>query len=80
MKITHYFFLLFLVTLTFWGCSKREAPEEIVIWHTMRPEETRQLQSQIDEFQKQNPGIKIIQLFKETEEMRSGFIVAAIGG
>lgn len=62
------------------GCGNEKPDNEIVIWHTMRPEETQQLQEQIDRFTAQNPGIKIQQLFKETEEMRSGFIVAAIGG
>lgn len=46
----------------------------------MRPEEKAILQRQINEYQKLNPGVKVIQLYKETEEMRSGFIVAAIGG
>ncbi|GMU85455.1 MAG: hypothetical protein AMXMBFR48_06970 [Ignavibacteriales bacterium] len=62
------------------GCGNEKPDNEIVIWHTMRPEETQQLQEQIDRFTAKNPGIKIQQLFKETEEMRSGFIVAAIGG
>ncbi|QQS38274.1 MAG: extracellular solute-binding protein [Ignavibacteriales bacterium] len=46
----------------------------------MRPEEKNILQRQIDEYTKLNPGIRVIQLYKETEEMRSGYIVAAIGG
>lgn len=46
----------------------------------MRPEEKSILQKQINDFEKLNPGIKVTQLYKETEEMRSGFIVAAIGG
>lgn len=74
--------LLFLPILLFLlpGCGNERSDKEIVIWHTMRPEETQQLQEQIDRFTAKNPGIKIQQLFKETEEMRSGFIVAAIGG
>lgn len=46
----------------------------------MRPEEKNILQRQIDEFMTMNPEIKVVQLYKETEEMRSGYIVAAIGG
>lgn len=76
---------LFLLLLTaagfiFTGCDNKRPDNEIVIWHTMRPEETERLQEQIERFQNENPGVKIQQLFKETEEMRSGFIVAAIGG
>ncbi|GAB6281509.1 MAG: hypothetical protein STSR0008_02490 [Ignavibacterium sp.] len=46
----------------------------------MRPEEKQVLQDQMNEFKKMNPGIEIIELYKETEEMRSGYIIAAIGG
>lgn len=73
-------YLLPLLLLFLAGCAQKRPDNEIVIWHNMRPEETEQLQRQIDKFQKQNPGVRIIQLFKETEEMRSGYIVAAIGG
>jgi len=73
-------FLIFLTAVLLAGCSGRSDKDEIVIWHNMRPEETKILQEQIDEFTRKNPGIKVIQLFKETEEMRSGYIVAAIGG
>ena len=66
--------------LTLPGCGSNKKENEIVIWHNMRPEEKNVLQHQLDEFMKLHPGIKVIQLYKETEEMRSGYIVAAIGG
>lgn len=73
---------LFLLLLTFFlcGCGVKKPANEIVIWHNMRPEEKSILQRQINEYMKIHPGIKIIQLYKETEEMRSGYIIAAIGG
>ncbi len=74
------FLFLILAGLLFSGCAHKEPENQIVIWHNMRPEEKNVLQSQIDEYMKLHPGIKIIQLYKETEEMRSGYIVAAIGG
>ena len=74
------FLLLILVASFFSGCAHKEPENQIVIWHNMRPEEKNVLQNQIDEYMKLHPGIKIIQLYKETEEMRSGYIVAAIGG
>ena len=73
-------FFLILIAAFFSGCAHKEPENQIVIWHNMRPEEKNVLQSQIDEYMKLHPGIKIIQLYKETEEMRSGYIVAAIGG
>jgi len=77
-KFHSFIFLLF--TFLLFGCQHKEPENEIVIWHNMRPEEKNILQRQIDEYMKLHPGIKIIQLYKETEEMRSGYIVAAIGG
>ncbi|MCE1190430.1 MAG: extracellular solute-binding protein [Ignavibacteria bacterium] len=71
---------LLFTAFFFFGCGKKDKADEIVIWHNMRPEETARLQKQLDAFMKINPGIKVLQLFKETEEMRSGFIVAAIAG
>lgn len=81
-KIILYFFLSF--SLLFISCSKRQTDElkqvEIVIWHQMRVDEREILQRQLDRFMKLNPDVKVTQLYKETEELRSGFIIAAIGG
>jgi arabinogalactan oligomer/maltooligosaccharide transport system permease protein len=76
----HPLILLIPLILVQTGCTSSNKENEIVIWHNMRPEEKNVLQRQLDEYMKQNPGIKVIQLYKETEEMRSGYIVAAIGG
>lgn len=72
-------FILLLLFLSF-GCGSKDTKDEIVIWHNMRPEETKILQEQIAEFKQLNPNVNVVQLFKETEEMRSGYIVASIGG
>ncbi|MHC1736852.1 MAG: extracellular solute-binding protein [Ignavibacteriaceae bacterium] len=72
--------ILLVISFFLISCSSGSKDDEIVIWHNMRPEETKILQEQINEFMKSNPGIKVLQLFKETEEMRSGYIVASIGG
>lgn len=71
---------LLLLTLLITGCRNVEDDNQIVIWHNMRPEEKNILQRHITEFMKANPGTRVIELYKETEEMRSGYIVAAIGG
>lgn len=77
-KIFLFSITIFLIVLP--SCTNQVKENEIVIWHNMRPEEKNILQRQIDEYTKLNPGIRVIQLYKETEEMRSGYIVAAIGG
>lgn len=74
------FSFIVVALLLLGGCAKKNNENQIVIWHNMRPEETKILDRQINEFMKIHPDTKVIQLFKETEEMRSGYIVAAIGG
>lgn len=85
MTIPNYKLLVKILTISgilfiLSGCSQINRENEIVIWHNMRPEEKTVLQRQLDEFMQQNPGFKVIELYKETEEMRSGYIIAAIGG
>jgi arabinogalactan oligomer / maltooligosaccharide transport system permease protein len=62
------------------GCSRPVDMHRIVIWHQMRVDEREILQAQIERFMAANPGIVVEQIYKETEELRSGFIVAAIAG
>ncbi len=46
----------------------------------MRVDERIILERQIKSFMAQRPGVTVEQVYKETEELRSGFIVAAIAG
>jgi len=70
-----------LCTLAF-SCAKStlDDPHQIVIWDQMRPEERAVLNWALDKFMKENPGVKVTALYKETEELRSGYQIAAIGG
>ena len=62
------------------GCQRKEDANRIVIWHQMRVEDRMMLEDQLKQFTAKHPGITVEQIFKETEELRSGFIVAAIAG
>ncbi|MCX8009661.1 MAG: extracellular solute-binding protein, partial [Ignavibacteria bacterium] len=62
------------------GCARKENPNEIVIWHNMRPEEKNILQRHIAKYCQINPDIKVTQIYKETETMRSDYIIATVGG
>lgn len=62
------------------GCQQGQDPNKIVIWHQMRVDERVILEDQLEQFMRANPGIKAEQVYKETEELRSGFIIAAIAG
>ncbi len=72
--------LLFSVLISSCAKSTLEDPHQIVIWHQMRPDEREVLNWAIQKYMKENPGIKVTALYKETEELRSGFQIAAIGG
>ena len=69
---------LFLLSLS---CTPPDAGENrIVIWHQMRPDEQSILHRQLDRYMKAHPGIEVVELYKETETLRSGYVVAAIAG
>jgi arabinogalactan oligomer / maltooligosaccharide transport system permease protein len=72
--------LTFLFALCFISCSVKDTRPRIVIWHQMRVDERLILESQLNRYMKQNPGVIVEQLYKETEELRSGYIIAAIAG
>ena len=73
--------LLTFLSLLLVSCNKKSTDGiQITIWHQMRVDEREILQRQLDRFMKLHPKIKVNQIYKETEELRSGFIVAAIGG
>jgi arabinogalactan oligomer/maltooligosaccharide transport system permease protein len=83
-RLASYFFVaLFLVTaVTQWpGCFRRDDGRiRITMWHQDRIDVRLILQRQLDRFMKLHPEVRVEQLFKETEELRSGFIIAALAG
>jgi Maltose-binding periplasmic proteins/domains len=60
--------------------SKDNGKIRITIWHQMRVDERLVLESQLKKFMVLHPEVRAEQLYKETEELRSGFIIAAIAG
>ena len=64
------------------GCGQKDDGKiRITIWHQDRPDVRDVLQKQLDRFMAiHHDTIRVDQLFKETEELRSGFIIAAIAG
>ncbi len=73
--------LLTIVAGVWPGCSGRDDGRiRIRLWHQDRIEIRVMLQRQIDRFMELHPEVRVEQLFKETEELRSGFIIAALAG
>lgn len=75
--------LLFAAALV--GCSSREAASSsgrrvITMWHQVRPAERALLREEIGLYEADHPNVTIRPLYKETEELRSGFQAAALAG
>lgn len=47
------------------------------LWHQMRPDARAILEERIRVFEAQTPGVRVLQLYKENEELRVGFQAAA---
>jgi len=65
------------------GCapSVEDELQKVVIWHQMRPDERGVLRVQLERLRRNLPsGIELVELYKETEELRSGFVIASIAG
>ncbi len=71
---------IIVIALVQFSCARKDDPNKIVIWHQMRVDEREILDKQIKEFMVEHPDIKVEAIYKETEELRSGFIIAAIAG
>ena len=72
-----------LCLLAFLPVGCRRNPDDrvrITIWHQDRIDVRVILQRQIERFMALHDGVRVEQLFKETEELRSGFIIAALAG
>jgi maltose-binding protein MalE len=73
-------FVIFAGSLFIAGCARREDPNRIVIWHQMRPDEQVILQRQLNRFMTRHPGVRVEEMFKETETLRSAYVVGALAG
>ena len=62
------------------GCSRSSDKQVITLWHQMTVGERKVLDEEVARFHEANPGIRVNTLYKETEELRSGFQAAALAG
>jgi arabinogalactan oligomer/maltooligosaccharide transport system permease protein len=62
------------------GCGKQDSRTVITIWHQSRPAEYELLKEEIGRFEAEHPDLHVRALYKETEELRSGFQAAALAG
>jgi arabinogalactan oligomer / maltooligosaccharide transport system substrate-binding protein/arabinogalactan oligomer / maltooligosaccharide transport system permease protein len=62
------------------GCGPRDSRRVITVWHPMRQTERDVLYEEFARFEKLHPELRVRGLYKETEELRSGFQAAALAG
>lgn len=63
------------------GCSPpRERPNELVIWHQKTGAEREFFEEIIAEYNRRHANEKLVALYREGEEMRNAFIIAAVAG
>jgi maltose-binding protein MalE len=63
------------------SCSNGDKrKDKIVIWHQMRIDERLILDEHLKKYMDLHPDVKVETLYKETETLRSGYIIAAIAG
>jgi arabinogalactan oligomer/maltooligosaccharide transport system permease protein len=67
------------------GCQQQDNTQVITVWHQSRPIERQFLLDEIKEFEKaynriHDTPVHMRALYKETEELRSGFQAAALAG
>src|SRR6476620_1807441 len=72
--------LLSIVVTISAGCGQRDSRTVIRIWHQSGPAEYQLLRKEIARFEESHPRVRIRALYKETEELRSGFQAAALAG
>jgi len=69
-----------LLLLTLLSCSGNSGGKLVVLWHQMPPAEREVLEQQLQAYEFHHPGVRVRALYKETEELRSGFQAAALAG
>ena len=72
---------IFFTVLFLLSCSPDDKElSRINIWHQMHYENRKVFREVCDEYEKQHLGIKINLTYRETEELRTNFQSAAMGG
>jgi maltose-binding protein MalE len=83
MRTRHFIFRGLFATAAAWlaGCgAPHEAPDKLVIWHQKTGAERVFFEQAIEDYNRDNPGAEVAALYREGEELRNSFVIAAVGG
>ena len=75
--------LLLPAGLALWtaACTPpRERPNELVIWHQKTGAEREFFEQVVADYNRRHPAEELVALYREGEEMRNAFIIAAVAG
>ncbi|RMG69202.1 MAG: extracellular solute-binding protein [Calditrichaeota bacterium] len=61
------------------GCQQH-AQKRFIVWSQLRPVERAKLQEKLNEFGRRYPRYQFKELFYETEQLRTNYIIAALAG
>lgn len=62
------------------GCGEASTKRTVTLWHQMVPRDRVMLEQLVVDFEEAHPEIDVRTLYKETEELRSGYQAAALAG
>lgn len=69
-----------LILTSFISMAAKAAPIKIHLWHQMMYSQREVLRELVEKYEQQNPNIKVLITYRETEELRSAYQSAAMGG
>ena len=73
--------LVILMSLLGLSCTSSSGQKQrIILWTTLRPVEREIIQRKLDVFSQRYPEYTFQQLYYQTEELRTNFIISALGG
>jgi arabinogalactan oligomer / maltooligosaccharide transport system permease protein len=80
MRTQTRFVYLFILLTIFTSCKQKDAQLRVTLWHQMVPAEREILMEAVQEYEAAHPTTQVVVLYKETEELRSGYQAAAMAG
>ncbi len=66
--------------LLMFGCKRDDGIVRLQVWHQMQPEDRAVLEQAVRDYDMAHDSLEISVIYKETEELRSGFQAAALAG
>ncbi|RZA04908.1 MAG: extracellular solute-binding protein [Proteobacteria bacterium] len=72
--------MILSLLIALFSVNAEAAEQRLHLWHQMIYSQREVLRERLNEFEKLHPGVRVISTYRETEELRSSFQAAALGG